>query len=223
MPLSEKEQQFVARLLEWYEREGRHDLPWRHPDASPFHVLIAEFLLQSTRAEQVEEVFPTMVEKYPTPEGVLESKSAKQDIINLIEPIGLVKRAEYITRSAELMVEQHGGRVPDTHSALRELYGVGDYTAYAVLAHAHGANVGVVDTNVARILSRVFGLEHVEEPYTDEHWELTQRLVPDGDASDFNHALIDFGAKICTSNDPDCKSCPLNDICEYYAEKRKPD
>lgn len=222
MTLSEKEQQFVTRLLEWYETEGRHDLPWRQPDSTPFHVLIAEFLLQSTQAEQVEEVFPKMVRKYPTPEDVLESKSARQDIENLIEPIGLVKRTEYIMRSAELIIKQHGGRVPRAYSTLQELYGVGDYTAYAVLAHGHGANVGVVDTNIARILSRVFGLEHVEEPYTDEHWELTHRLVPEGSASDYNHALIDFGAKICTSNDPDCKSCPINDICEYYSKKREP-
>lgn len=215
---SEKEVRFTNRILTWYENEGRHGLPWRQRDVSPFHILIAEFLLQQTRAEQVEGVFTQLVQKYRTPRDVVASESAEQDLKTLIEQIGLVKRAKYIRKSAEQIVEQHDGTVPDNYSELSALHGVGDYTAYSVLTHAHGANVGVVDTNVARILSRVFGLEYVDEPYTDEYWELAQRLVPTGRASDYNYALIDFGAEICTLDSPDCPTCPLNNICEFYAQ-----
>lgn len=213
---SNKKQEFIEYLLEWYGRNGRHDLPWRQPETSSFQLLISQFLLQSTQADQVVGVYKQTIRKYPCADDVYESESSLEDLQGKIAPIGLPKRAEYITSSAETIVDKYEGKVPETPTELKSFYGVGNYTAYAVLAHAFNQNIAAVDTNVARILARVFDLDSTNEPYSDEIWNLAQYLVPEGKASEYNYALVDFGAKVCTVSDPKCDGCPLNHLCEYY-------
>ena len=216
---NERERTVVGNLLEWYEECGRHDLPWRERDANPFEVLVAELMLQKTSAGQVRGVFGDFVERYPNPESIVTASEGA--IAEEIEPLGLRKRAGYFERASEQIVERHGGDVPEMRSELLDLHGVGEYTADSVLAHAHGKDAVAVDTNVARILSRVFGLDAADDPSATENWELAERLAPLGRCSDYLHALIDFGAAVCTASDPNCTSCPLGDSCEYRTDESR--
>ena len=204
----------IVRILAWYDSEGRHDLPWRDPDVSAFEVLVAEFMLQRTSVEQVLRVYPEFVDRYPTSNAVV--RADEPDLAEKFRPLGLTKRVEYLKRASERIVEEYDGRIPNDRSALLELHGVGEYTARSVLAHAHGEDAPAVDTNVARILSRLYGLDTGSK---DLH-ERAEQLAPDGRGSDFTHALIDFGAEVCTAVDPKCADCLVRDACEYYAQER---
>ena len=208
---------FVENLLAWYETNGRHDFPWRADDATPFNVLIAELMLQQTSAGQVLNVYGDFVRKYPTPESILETP--REELADDIESLGLRKRIRYFQEASERLVENYDSSVPDTRSELIELQGVGEYTAASVLAHAFDKDVVAVDTNVARILSRVFDRDCGDKPEASENWKLAEELLPSGRSSGYIHALIDFGAKVCTASDPSCKRCPLASLCEYSSEE----
>lgn len=216
MTTSNRSEVFVENLLAWYETNGRHDLPWRADDATPFSVLIAELMLQQTSAGQVLNVYGDFVQKYPTPESILDTP--EEELTDDIESLGLRKRTRYFREASERLVESYDSSVPDTRSELLELQGVGEYTATSVLAHAFGKDVAAVDTNVARILSRVFGLDCGETPEASENWESAEELLPPGRSSDYIHALIDFGAVVCTATSPNCADCPVGNICEYGLE-----
>lgn len=190
--------EFVESLLEWYVENGRHDLPWRDPDASPFEILVAELMLQQTSAGQVTGVYDEFVERYPTAGAVLAAEEA--DVAEAIEPLGLHKRTAYFRRASAQLLARHDGRVPDSRSELLDLHGVGEYTAASVLAHAFGRNSSAVDTNVARVLGRVFGGGSARKPDASETWELAKDLAPSGRCDDFLLALIDFGAAVCTAS-----------------------
>ncbi|QSX01009.1 hypothetical protein [Haloterrigena alkaliphila] len=204
--------EFVDVLLEWYAENGRHDLPWRDPSASPFEIFVAELMLQQTSAEQVRGVYGEFVEQYPTAGTLLAAP--EEDVAKAIEPLGLRKRTAYFRRASAQLLARHDGRVPDSRSELLNLHGVGEYTAASVLAHAYGRDASAVDTNVERVLARVFGSESAE-PESSEMWDLSDRLAPAGRCDDFLHALIDFGAAVCTARDPNCESCPFEATCEY--------
>ena len=210
---STNDETFVDGILDWYEDHGRHDLPWREPDATPFEVLVAELMLQQTSAAQVRGVFEEFVAAYPSPGSLLAAPEG--DVSEAIEPLGLRKRTTYFRRASAQLVARHAGDVPDSRSELLELHGVGEYTAASVLAHAFGRDVAAVDTNVARILARVYGLGTGGEPSASENRELAERLVPEGRADDFVLAVIDFGAAVCAAPEPNCEACPVQGICEH--------
>ncbi|WP_306055816.1 HhH-GPD family protein [Natronococcus wangiae] len=205
--------EFVDTLLEWYTDNGRHDLPWRDPNATPFEILIAEYMLQQTSVEQVLGVYEEFVGKYPTPASIVDAES--DEFGEDLEPLGLHKRTAYVERASEQIIGQYDGEVPNRLDELLDLHGVGEYTAASVLAHAYDGDVAAVDTNVARILARVFGLETEDEPDARENWELAERLAPSDRCGDFVHALIDFGASVCTASNPNCEGCPASGLCEY--------
>lgn len=208
---------FADNLLDWYEENGRHGLPWRAEDTTPFEMLIAEFMLQQTSAGQVLNVYGDFVQKYPTPESILDT--SQEELADAIASLGLRKRARYFRETSEQLVESYESTVPDGRSGLLELQGVGEYTAASILAHAFEKDVAAVDTNVARILSRVFGLDYGDNPEASENWELAEDLLPSGRSSDYIHALIDFGAEVCTARNPQCEDCLMGEICEYSPEE----
>lgn len=210
----DQEDQFVNRVLEWYDSNGRHDLPWRASEASPFEVLVAELMLQQTSVGQVRNVYPEFVERYQTPDAVVDS--AETDLAEDIRALGLSKRVAYLMRVCERLTGEYAGRVPDERSELLDLHGVGEYTARSVLAHAYGEDTPAVDTNVERVLSRVFESEVGDEPSKDDIQRVAEQLAPAGLSSDFTHALIDFGGEVCTATNPNCADCVVRDICNYY-------
>lgn len=212
--------QFIDNLTYWYDKHGRHDLPWREPDRSPYEILIAEFMLQQTQVKQAEEFYIKFLELYPTPEALAESPLEK--IESVIEPLGLSYRAERMKKSAEQIQIQHDGQVPSTYTELTDLYGVGDYIANSILIHAFGQSRGTIDVNIARILSRFFHVQTSNRPRNDDDlWALAEELVPEERPSDYTHALLDLGSAVCTIENPDCQQCPLKSECAYYVDQKK--
>jgi A/G-specific adenine glycosylase len=216
-PLTEENKvELQERLLDWFERKGRH-FPWRSRP-SPYSVLIAEKLLQQTAAiDKLVEVYNKIIYTYPTP-GLL----AKADISTLegiIQPLGLKYRAKELHEMANELIARHNGEVPRDLNKLIELPGVGDYAARAVLSLAFDEDIPVVDTNIARFLYRMFGLEGPlpSNPARKRALiKLAGKIIPRGRARKFNLALLDLCAKICKPNKPQCSECPVQMHCAYY-------
>lgn len=213
-----KRSTFVERILNWH-RNNRRNFPWRET-SDPFAKLIAEILLQKTPAERVLPVFIKLNSKFPTPHEL--SKAGLSEVEDLVGALGLKKRAIYLLKSAKTIVDKFNGKVPDNLNDLLKLPGVGLYTASAVLCFAFNRDLPIVDSNIARILTRVFALNiSSKRPQLDKSlWEFAAKLIPKGMGPRFNEALIDFAALICKSK-PRCFKCPLLDICEYALKTKK--
>ena len=210
------ERTFVEPLLQWYQEHGRHSLPWRADERTPFEVLVAEILLQRTTASAVSGVYVPFVARYPTPECVVAAPS--HDLAERIAPLGLRKRARYLERCSSELLARHGGDVPRSRTELVALHGVGEYTARSVLAHAFDADMAAVDTNVRRLVSRFFGVD----PDSVAIDVLAQTLVPPERSSDFLHAMLDFAAAVCAARSPDCDDCGLESDCRHAASQNEP-
>lgn len=203
-------QSFVDTLLHWHRNHGRHHLPWREPERSPFELLVAETLLQRTTAAAVSGAYTPFVARYPTPEAVVAAPS--DEIEKRIAPLGLSKRAAYIERYSGQLLGRHSGEVPRRRSALLDLHGIGEYTARSVQVHAFDNGLAAVDTNVRRLTARYFSLDSD----TGAIATLVDALVPPERSSDFLYAMLDFAAAVCTPRAPDCSDCPLEDDCNLY-------
>lgn len=201
-------QSLVDPLLDWYGERGRHELPWRAPERSPYELLIAEILLQRTTAAAVSGAYVPFIARYPTPETVVAAPS--DELEDRIEPLGLSKRAEYIERCSGQLLDRHSGEVPACRSELSALHGVGEYTARSVSIHAFGEDVSAVDTNVLRLISRFSDLDPEPNAVADR----ADELAPAGRSSDFLHAMLDLAAELCTPRDPACSDCPLEADCD---------
>jgi A/G-specific adenine glycosylase len=203
------------KLLGWFQISKRA-FPWRET-SDAYAVLIAEKLLQQTAARDiVVGVYNEFIDKFPTPRDLAQAEIA--DIERLIEPLGLLYRARELKAIAEVIVSRHEGKVPPSPSLLKELPGIGEYSARAVMAFAYDADVAIVDTNVARFLYRVHGLRGRIPPNparTKSLIDLATTLLPLGRARDFNLAVLDLCAQICKPSNPICKSCPISSECEY--------
>jgi A/G-specific adenine glycosylase len=207
--------QLQGRLLAWFQREGR-DFPWRKT-TDPYALLLAEKLLQQTRArDAVVEAYKILLAEYPSPESL--AVAHLPELEEVIRPLGLVYRAGELKSMATELVERHDGNVPSNLSELMELTGIGSYGARAVLSFGYGVDIPVVDTNVARILYRVFGIPGPmpSNPARKRNLlELADSLIPSGQAREFNLALLDLGSSICTASSPECARCPILTLCEY--------
>lgn len=199
---------FVEPLFAWWASNGRDGLPWRESDRTAFQVLVAEILLQRTTATAVAGAYRPFVARYPTAEAMVAVPT--EDIERRIDRLGLVKRAEFIERAALRILDNHGGDVPRDHADLVALHGVGEYTARSVLIHVDGAGIAAVDANVRRLLSRFFGLS----PDAEAIEPLADALAPTDRSSDFQHAMLDFAADVCTARSPQCESCPIEGHCQ---------
>ena len=205
---------FRRRLLRWYGSHGR-DLPWRRTRA-PYRVLVSEIMLQQTQVERVIPKYRQFLRRYPTL-GALARADAG-DVRRLWYPLGYNARPFRLHAIAREAVARYGGRLPESPEALRALPGIGRYTAGALQAFAFGRDAAVLDTNVRRVLGRVFlGPRRAARVRGDKvYWDLAEALVPAGRAYDFNQALMDFGATWCTARRPRCAPCPLRRLCASY-------
>ncbi len=205
-------------LLGWYTA-NRRDFPWRNTNNS-FKVLLAEKLLQHTRARDiVVSAYTDLLAKYPDPQSLMNAN--EEDIRKIIQPLGLVYRASEIKRMAAEIVELYGGEVPANLGELLNLTGVGDYCARAVLSFAYNQNVPIVDTNVARFLHRLCGISDSlpTNPARKKYLRhLATQLLPENTARDFNFAILDLCASVCTPQEPKCYICPLHEWCVYALE-----
>jgi A/G-specific adenine glycosylase len=209
-------------ILRWYDANAR-DLPWRRPTAGPWSVMVSEFMLQQTPVSRVLPVHELWLERWPTPADLAAERPG--EAVRAWGRLGYPRRALRLHAAATAIVDLHGGHVPDSYEALIALPGVGDYTAAAIAAFAHGRRHAVLDTNVRRVLARVAsGTEFPPGSVTRAERSLAEQLLPEDDptAATWSVALMELGALICTAAAPRCPACPVSDRCAWRAAGHPP-
>ncbi len=205
-------------LLGWYIANGR-DLPWRRT-TDPYAVLVSEILLQQTQVATVLPVYATFLARWPTFAALA---AAPLDAVKAVtDPLGYHVRGTWLHRIAGIVTAECDGQLPDTLEGLLALPGIGRYTAGAVLSFAFQQDAPIVDTNVDRLVSRLFNLRAGRPPVALRErrlWALAAALIPPGHGYLFNQALMDFGAQICTPYKPICLFCPLRPHCQWWTPR----
>ncbi len=201
-------------LLRWYKEKGR-DLPWRHT-RDPYKVLVSEIMLQQTQVDRVIPKYQAFLKVFPTVEKL--ARARRSGVIRLWAGLGYNRRAVYLHSAAKKVISDFGGVVPTTINQLRTLPGVGEYTAGAVAAFAGGSAEAFLDTNIKRVVGRLFfNTKSRRLPAEKKLFAYAQSLVPtQKDESYFwHHALMDLGATICVASNPKCDACPLRTSCPF--------
>jgi A/G-specific adenine glycosylase len=216
----ERRKQIWRALLTWYAAEGRTHLPWRET-RDPYAILVSEVMLQQTQVERVLPKYREFLARYPTFAALAAEPVG--EAIKAWAGLGYNQRAVRLHGIARQVVEEFGGRLPSTLEELMALKGIGRYTAGAVACFAFGLPVATVDTNIRRVLWRVFrGVEQLPWPGGETaarmYLELAEWALPPDQAYDWQQALMDLGARICLARKPLCEKCPLRDQCTAYAE-----
>lgn len=214
LPAPALRRRFRTRLLSWYDVNGR-DLPWRRT-RDPYHILVSEIMLQQTQVDRVLPKYHEWLDKYPSFEAL--ARAAEDDVVKTWFPLGYNIRPRRLQSIAREAVERYDGELPDDETTLKSFKGIGDYTAGAVLSFAFGRRAAIVDTNVARVMLRVFvGHGNPKEHATRKHvWALSRAALPLRRVFDFNQALMDFGATVCTARKPQCLLCPMRRLCQAF-------
>ncbi len=203
--------QFQRSLLRWYRRHQR-PLPWR-ATRDPYKILVSEIMLQQTQVDRVIPKYHQFLTRYPTLETL--SKARIPELKKVWYPLGYNVRPLRLRKIAKTVMRQHGGQLPNSYDGLVALEGIGRYTAGAVLSFAFGQDAPILDTNVARLLDRHFGIAGKSGAPAARRtlWALAEAVIPRGNAYDINQAMMDFGAMICTARKPRCASCALRRSC----------
>ncbi len=212
--INELKSAFTKPLGKWYDQNKR-DLPWRRTD-DPYLIWVSEIMLQQTRVDQATPYYLRFIERFPDVKSLAEAD--RQDVLRLWEGLGYYSRARNLQDAARQIMEQLDGVFPDNYDEIRSLKGIGPYTAAAVGSIAFGLNYPVVDGNVIRVLSRWFGItEDVDKSAVKKEIESHAGLLLDEEnPGDFNQALMEIGATVCSPRNPDCENCPVNDGCMAY-------
>lgn len=199
---------FQRRLIAWYNRHGR-DLPWRRT-RDPYAILVSEVMLQQTQVSRAMLYYERFLERYPTVEEL--ARADEGEVRETWEGLGYYRRARNLQRASQEIVEKHEGQFPTTHEELTALPGIGDYTAGAVRSFAFHHDAAILDTNAARVLTRLFALPPAQQ--ADRFlWSVAHTVTPAGQAPDFNQAIMDLGATICSARTPRCGECPVRTLC----------
>lgn len=203
---------FSRHLLEWYHGQKR-DLPWRR-HRNPYYIWVSEIMLQQTRVDTVIPYFERFIAQFPTVEALADAPEA--EVLKCWEGLGYYSRARNLQQAAKQVKEQYGGQVPNDREAVFGLKGVGPYTAGAILSIAFNRPEPAVDGNVMRVLSRYFLIEDdiAKGPTRVKMERLAAELIPEGEASHFNQALMELGALVCTPKSPRCLICPVMEHCQ---------
>ncbi|TND08748.1 MAG: A/G-specific adenine glycosylase [Bacteroidetes bacterium] len=208
---------FAIILDKWYKNH-RRDLPWRDT-RDPYKVWLSEIILQQTRVEQGLPYYKAFAAKYPTVQKLAAAK--EEDVLKLWQGLGYYSRARNLHAAAKQVTQEYGGKFPGTYAELLRLKGVGDYTAGAIASFCFGEAQPVVDGNVYRVLSRVFGIDTPIDSVKGkkDFRQLASELLNKKDPAGFNQAIMEFGALHCTPKKPGCLSCPFATYCEARREK----
>lgn len=216
LPDATRRRAFVRRLLAWY-RIHKRDLPWRRT-VDPYHILVSEVMLQQTQVDRVIPKYREFLQRYPSIEAL--AKASVDTVRETWYPLGYNIRPARLHAIARTVVERFDGQIPDEREALLKLKGIGPYTAGAVLSFAYGQRAPILDTNVRRVLQRVF---YGMRPQRDGHlWTVAEAVLPARATPDFNQALMDLGATICVARTPRCAACSLRAICRAYPHFARP-
>lgn len=201
-----------ASLLTWFRSHAR-SLPWRAEPRDPYRVWLSEIMAQQTRIAAVLPYYERWLQHFPTVEALADAPL--DDVLKMWEGLGYYSRARNLHRAARRIRDELGGRFPDDVPGLLSLPGVGRYTAGAIASLAFGRRAAVVDGNVRRVFARVFALPAAQS--TDAAlWPLAESLLPGDGAGEFNEALMELGALICTPRSPKCTECPLRPHCAAH-------
>jgi A/G-specific adenine glycosylase len=203
---------FAQRLLAWFDRHGRHDLPWQHP-ATPYRVWVSEVMLQQTQVGVVIPYFERFTTRFPDVEAL--AAAPLDEVLGLWSGLGYYARARNLHRAARIIVERHGGELPRELEAVMALPGIGRSTAGAILSLGAGQRHAILDGNCKRVLARVHAVSgwSGQSAFEQTLWELAERCTPAERCRDFNQAMMDLGATLCTRSRPQCLLCPLSALC----------
>jgi A/G-specific adenine glycosylase len=214
VPAASARRLFRQRLLTWYRRHGR-DLPWRRTD-DPYHILVSEIMLQQTQVDRVLPKYAEWLDKFPSLHALADADETH--VTDTWRPLGYNIRPRRLQAIAREAVERYDGHLPADEATLLSFKGIGAYTAGAIRSFAFGQRAAILDTNVARVLFRVFvGHGDPKGHAMKKHlWTLSGALVPRRHVFDFNQALMDFGATHCSARKPACPKCPMARHCRSY-------
>jgi A/G-specific adenine glycosylase len=214
LPPPPDRRRFRQRLLTWYARHGR-DLPWRKTD-DPYHILVSEIMLQQTQVDRVLPKYEEWLRKYPSFDAL--AAAPEQEVTDTWYPLGYNVRPRRLQTIAREAVANYGGELPSDEATLLSFKGIGAYTAGAIRSFAFRERAAILDTNVARVLFRVFvGRGDPKAHAMKRHlWKLSETLMPTRHVFDFNQALMDFGAMVCVARNPKCLVCPMSTNCRSY-------
>ena len=215
LPPAAARQRFRRRLLAWYRAHGR-DLPWRQTD-DPYHILVSEIMLQQTQVDRVLPKYHEWLQKFPSLQALADAP--EPEVTETWRPLGYNIRPRRLQSIARESVARYGGQLPSDEATLLSFKGIGAYTAGAVMSFAFGKRAAILDTNVARVLHRVFvgkGNHRKKGPTEKRLWEISRSVLPHRHVFDFNQALMDFGATVCNSRKPQCMMCPMTAKCRSY-------
>lgn len=206
--------QFTDILLHWYA-DNKRSLPWRG-ERDVYRVWVSEIILQQTRIQQGWDYYLRFIKAFPDVKALAEAD--EEQVLRVWQGLGYYSRARNMHAAAQSVMREHGGKFPSTYEQVRQLKGIGDYTAAAICAFAYGLPYPAVDGNVLRIISRVFGIhDNIADNSTRKDiTALCQKLMKNADPSDFNQALMDFGSLQCTPKNPDCEHCPMQGECYAF-------
>ena len=221
-PNAENMGRLRRELLEWYRR-SRRELPWRQTQ-DPYAIWVSEIMLQQTRVAAVIERYKAFLSRFPTAQAL--AGAGEQEVLALWSGLGYYRRARMLHKAAQAVVSERGGVIPRTSLELRKLAGIGSYTAAAIASIAHGEPVAVVDGNVERVLSRIRGWESHdasgEAAVRRKVEEFAASLVDPAHPGDFNQAVMELGATVCTPRNPQCLVCPWAGDCRTLGEHKTP-
>jgi A/G-specific adenine glycosylase len=214
LPAPGDRRRFRDRLLTWYRRHGR-DLPWRKT-TDPYHILVSEIMLQQTQVDRVLPKYAEWLSKYPSLQAL--AAAPEQEVTDTWYPLGYNIRPRRLQTIARESVARYGGRLPADEATLLSFEGIGAYTAGAIRSFAFRERAAILDTNVARVLFRVFiGSGDPKSAATKRHlWRLSETLMPVRHVFDFNQALMDLGAMVCVARNPRCLVCPMAKSCRTF-------
>ena len=206
--------EWSQKLLDWYDQNARL-MPWRGC-ADPYGVWISEIMLQQTQVETVIPYYQRWMERFPDLASL--AAATEQQILQLWEGLGYYSRARNLLKAAHKLTEENGGKLPANRQALQKLPGIGPYTAGAIASIAFGLDEATLDGNIRRVLARLFNISVPARSKEGEAclWDLARQSLPGGRASDYNQALMDLGAVICTPRAPNCPACPLGSFCQAF-------
>jgi len=202
---------FSEKILEWYTAH-RRDLPWRNTK-DPYKVWVSEIILQQTRVDQGLPYYKKFIKAFPNVKALANAK--QQEVLRLWQGLGYYSRARNMHRCAGQVAYLHQGKFPRQAEALKKLSGIGDYTAAAISSICFGEPAAVVDGNVYRVLSRIFGITAPINSVAGkkEFREIADQLIPQKFPGDYNQAVMEFGALHCTPRNPGCDHCPFSRVC----------
>ncbi len=204
--------EFAPALLRWFERDGRKDLPWQR-ERTPYRVWVSEIMLQQTQVGTVVGYYQRFMQRFPTVRELAAARA--DDVLHLWAGLGYYARARNLQRTAQIVVQRHGGEFPATLDGMMELPGIGRSTAGAILALARGDRHPILDGNVKRVLARYFAVAGYpgEAAVERQLWTLAEQCTPHESVADYTQAIMDLGATVCTRANPLCLLCPVNAGC----------